>query len=537
MFHPLIPYPLPLPQRFTNPFGYRPHPLCLRAAGELQRFLTGQRAWHDELQRGKMFGVLVVENREGIVGFLAAFSGTLQGSNTHPYFVPPVYDLLRPEGFFRTEEAEISALNRHIQALEADENYRRAQAGLHEACTRARAELDALKLELQIAKRRRHEQRRQPLTPDGQAALDDESRHLRASYKRTEQQQRARLAEQQARFEELHAPIEALKQLRKERSARLQRRLFEQFRFLNFQGEAKDLCRLFDEATHRLPPAGAGECAAPRLLQEAARQGWKPLAMAEFWWGDSPVGELRRHGYFYPACKGKCEPILAHMLGGLELEAPVVGGSTQAAEPPAILYEDAHLLVVCKPAGMLSVPGRGGAESLTGYLQRTHPALHSLLPVHRLDMDTSGLLVLAKSPQVHRLLQRQFARHQVEKRYVALLEGAPEQDEGEVALPLASDWLDRPRQRVDETDGKPSLTRYRVLERAEETTRVAFFPLTGRTHQLRVHAAHPLGLNAPILGDALYGRRSDRLYLHAERLCFTHPISGERLCVECQAPF
>ncbi|MDR0961025.1 MAG: RluA family pseudouridine synthase [Mediterranea sp.] len=534
--HPLSSSSVSLPQKFTNPFGYIPHPLCLEAAAAVQHYLEEQTVWHDELQQGKMFGVLAVQAPTGEVGFLAAFSGTLGGSNRHDYFVPPVYDLLRSDGYFRREEARITAINRQIRQLEEDAHYICLREAYNDSVQKGQAELAEALSALKAAKTLRDIRRQSCcLATSEEADMIRESQHQKASYKRLERLHRERTDAAQAAVEVWNIRIRTLKHERKQRSASLQQWLFEQFKLLNYRGEVKDLCQLFADTVHRTPPAGAGECAVPKLLQYAYLNDLKPVAMAEFWWGNSPVNELRRHGYFYPACKGKCEPILKHMLQGLDVEKCVLSTASQGVHRPHVVYEDEALLVVAKPAGMLSVPGKGLSLSLYEYLCADYPHVKSLMMAHRLDMDTSGLVIVAKGAQVYKHLQRQFSRHTLTKRYVALLNGVVESDEGVISLPLSPDRLDMPRQRVDFAHGKHSVTRYEVLERKESSTRVAFYPQTGRTHQLRVHAAHPQGLNAPIVGDPLYGTRADRMYLHAEMIEFVHPLTGKTIRVELPA--
>jgi tRNA pseudouridine32 synthase/23S rRNA pseudouridine746 synthase len=535
MLHPL-PASTTLPSKFTNPFGYTPHPLCLSAAAEVQHYLSLQTAWHDELQQGKMFGVLVVQTASGEVGFLAAFSGTLAGSNRHDYFVPPVYDLLQPDGTFRKEEAVITHINHHIHEQEHSPRLTALKAELQATVKQAQTELAAYKAGMKVAKAAR-DQRRQSntLSPEEEATMIRESQYQKASLKRLQHRHKEQIDVLQTAIAELEAPIEAMKQERKERSAKLQQFLFSRFKVLNARGEEKDLSSLFADTVHHTPPAGAGECAAPKLLQYAYRQGWKPLAMAEFWWGNSPVNEVRHHGYYYPACKGKCEPILGHMLQGLEVDNLLLSPPTADLHEPQVFYEDNSLLVVGKPAGMLSVPGKGERQSLYHYLKKHRPEAEELMMVHRLDMDTSGLIVVAKSKQAYRHLQQQFKEHTVVKRYVALLKGTVTQNSGTISLPLCPDLLDRPRQQVNHQLGKPAVTRYEVLERTSQYICIAFYPITGRTHQLRVHASHPEGLGSPIIGDPLYGQPADRLYLHAEYIEFTHPVSGEPVKIEWEA--
>ena len=447
---------LPLPQLFTYPFHYTPHPLCVKAAEEVQQYLQTRTDWHEELQQGKMFGVLVVKTPTGEVGYLAAFSGNLAGSNHHDYFVPPVYDLLNPDGYFKEEEARISAINVMLNHT------------------------------------------------------NDNNQEI----------------------------IEALKEERKQRSIALQQWIFEQFRLRNARGEEQDIYSIFTQTAHRNPPAGTGECAAPKLLQYAYLNNLQPLAMAEFWWGDSPKGEIRRHGHYYPACRHKCEPILNFMLQGLEVEPnPLLTSNTDATQLETV-YEDDYLLVVNKPAGMLSVPGKTGQASVLTLLQERYPDATGPILVHRLDMATSGLLLAAKDKDTHALLQKQFEGRTVKKRYIALLEGIPQAEpKGFIRLPLRPDFDNRPLQMVCYEYGKPAVTRYEIMDTENDRTRMAFYPETGRTHQLRVHAAHREGLNCPIVGDPLYGQPTDRLYLHAERLEFRHPVDNRMLRIKKEAPF
>ena len=447
---------LPLPQLFTYPFHYTPHPLCMKASEEVQQYLQMRTDWHEELQQGKMFGVLVVKTPTGEVGYLAAFSGNLAGSNHHDYFVPPVYDLLNPDGYFKEEEARISAIN--VMLNHTNDNKQKN--------------------------------------------------------------------------------IETLKEERKQRSIALQQWIFEQFRLRNARSEEQDIYSIFTQTAHRNPPAGTGECAAPKLLQYAYLNNLQPLAMAEFWWGDSPKGEIRRHGHYYPACRHKCEPILNFMLQGLEVEPnPLLTSNTDATQLETV-YEDDYLLVVNKPAGMLSVPGKTGQASVLTLLQERYPDATGPILVHRLDMATSGLLLAAKDKDTHALLQKQFEGRTVKKRYIALLESIPQAEpKGFIRLPLRPDFDNRPLQMVCYEYGKPAVTRYEIMDTENDRTRMAFYPETGRTHQLRVHAAHPEGLNCPIVGDPLYGQPADRLYLHAERLEFRHPITDKRMQIIKEAPF
>lgn len=364
-----------------------------------------------------------------------------------------------------------------------------------------------------------------------------ESQYQKAEFKRLERYWKEQISEIKTEMESFSSRIEALKAERRNRSAALQQKLFQQFNFLNAKGETKNLCAIFEETVQKTPPAGAGECAAPKLLQYAYLSGLSPIAMAEFWWGESPKTEIRHHGYYYPSCRGKCEPILRHMLQGLDVEPAPSERYSLSQNMPEILFEDQWLLVLHKPEGVLSVPGKSEEQSIYSLLRARYPEATGPLVVHRLDMATSGLLLAAKTQEVHRHLQAQFENRSIKKRYIALLDGILPEEEGVIDLPICPDYLDRPRQMVNEELGKTAITRYRVMDRKNGQTRIAFFPLTGRTHQLRVHAAHPLGLNCPIVGDELYGRKAERLYLHAEYLEFIHPVSGQRMVIEKKAEF
>lgn len=531
---------IPLPERFTYPFCYTPHPLCILAAKEVQSYLTRQTAWKDELRQGKMFGVLIVQTEHGETGYLAAFSGILAGKNLHPFFVPPVYDLLQPQGFFKIEEENISSINRNIRQLENDKAYAALSAELARTIQSAENILATAKAQLKEAKTAREQRRKEKeLNAQEEAELIRESQFQKAEYKRLERSWKARITTLQTQTEDWERRISALKSERKTRSAALQQKLFEQFGMLNYRGEVKNLCEIFGQTVHKTPPAGAGECAAPKLLQQAYLHRWKPIAMAEFWWGDSPKTEIRHHGHYYPACKGKCEPILQHMLQGLQVEEnPMLKRMQVPSQNLEIVYEDPWLSVINKPAGMLSVPGKEDAVSVYSLMREQYPEADGPLTVHRLDMATSGLMLIAKTKRVHQNLQAQFKNRLVRKRYVALLEGIVPKDKGTVDLPLCLNPLDRPRQMVHTEHGKPAITDYQVLERLDgKRTRIAFYPRTGRTHQLRIHAAHPLGLHCPIIGDELYGEKADRLYLHAEYLEFTHPITGETVRITKEAEF
>lgn len=526
-----------LPRLFTYPFHYTPHPLCVMAAGEVQAYINKQTRWKEELDKGKMFGVLIVRTSNGQTGYLAAFSGNLCGSNSHSFFVPPVYDLLKPDGFFKIEEEQISAINHQIGQLQNCDRYLELQQKMERETASSQQALSEARKVLKAAKERREQRRLHRPNENEQVAMIRESQYQKAEFKRLERYWKEQISEIKTELESFSSQIEALKAERRNRSAALQQKLFQQFNFLNANGETKNLCAIFEETVQKTPPAGAGECAAPKLLQYAYLSGLSPIAMAEFWWGESPKTEIRHHGYYYPSCRGKCEPILRHMLQGLNVEPAPSERYSLSQNMPEILFEDQWLLVLHKPEGVLSVPGKSEEQSIYSLLRARYPEATGPLVVHRLDMATSGLLLAAKTQEVHRHLQAQFENRSIKKRYIALLDGILPEEEGVIDLPICPDYLDRPRQMVNEELGKTAITRYQVMDRKNGQTRIAFFPLTGRTHQLRVHAAHPLGLNCPIVGDELYGRKAERLYLHAEYLEFIHPVSGQRMVIEKKAEF
>lgn len=535
-----FPFPIDsiaLPAQFTYPFHYTPHTLTELAAKEVQIYLQSRKDWAEELQEGKMFGVLIVRTPEKHIGYLAAFSGNLAGSNHHSFFVPPVYDMLQPDGFFRQEEKNISAINLQIKKTENSSLYLEMKNELNAAKQYAAAAIAQYKEALKKAKSERDERRKSGISPEEETLLIRESQHQKASFKRKEKELQNFIKEKQDKVRQIEETICLLKQERKKRSAALQEKLFGQFRMLNAKGERKDLCELFKSTPQGFPPSGAGECALPKLLQYAYSSDLTPLAMGEFWWGMSPKDEIRHHGHFYPSCKGKCEPILRHMLIGLDIENNPLEDNIHQHTPLDILYEDDSLLVVNKPAGMLSVPGKNDLDSIFQRLRILYPHATGPIIVHRLDMATSGLLLAAKTKEVHQKLQALFEERKIKKRYTALLEGELSFAHGTISLPLCLNPLDRPRQMVDFTHGKEAVTYYETMGYENGKTRVYFYPLTGRTHQLRVHAAHSQGLNHPIVGDELYGWKSDRLYLHAAELEFLHPVTQKIIHITKEADF
>ena len=619
---------IPSPRQFTYPFCYDVDPLAEVASLELQRYIADADLMSTEKGCGKMFGVLVVEyeDESGALqrGFLAAYSGLLGGRNDWPYFVPPVFDAQQPDGHFKRTEREISAINREIAAIEHDAEYLQSVAQHEQTKKRLQAEVDAFKAEVDAAKVRRDARRKsgEPLSEEEQAEMIRESQFMKAELRR----RRKAMEQAESTLNTQHSTfLKSLQRKRKQMSDELQRWLFAAYRMLNAKGEERDLIDIFREYTHAMPPAGAGDCCAPKLLQYAYLHHLRPVCMAEFWWGESPASEIRHHLHYYPACRSKCLPILTHMLKGLDVAPNPLAQKRHTAEP-RVLYADEYIMVVDKPAGMLSVPGKvesvrsefsdSANISVEEYFANLQLPTNSqftteqftigeadnsklkiqnskfLKAAHRLDMDTSGLLVLARTEESYVELQRQFASRETVKRYEAVLSGVPKHivggygipavaianscshlyfygqglrqecrsllrlepfaiqfakySSGCISLPLIADINDRPRQRVDMEHGKPALTLYKIVEvrAVDANTAVAYttkkvdkgrtlvhlYPKTGRTHQLRVHCAHPLGLACPILGDPLYGtERADRMYLHAAELTFRHPVTGETM--------
>ncbi len=484
----------------------------------------------------------------------------LAGQWCVPGFVPPVFSEKVRASFLSAGEAELLVYGEQIAALEGSVQRHEWRRELNYLQQQRDEALQALKQVHRQRKAVRQEQRHELrqalfrcLSDDSQkqrvqqikaqiAALSFQSQHDRRERQALKKTWNDRLDLLQSKLGAMEQEMTALKAVRRRASRRLQKKVFAGYRLCNRAGQRRLLSRCFPD---RLPPAGAGDCAAPKLLQYAHLKGLRPVAMAEFWWGASPPDGVRHHGRFYPACRGKCRPILSFMLEGMEVEKqslPVPGFGHDA---PDVVYEDEHLLLVNKPAGLLSVPGKEIKDSVLTRLQARYPDADGPLLVHRLDMSTSGLLLAAKNRDAHKNLQRQFMDRHIEKRYAAVLSKplsatGVRTGSGTISLPLRVDLDDRPRQLVCHEHGKVATTHWKMMEEHEDRTRVWFYPVTGRTHQLRVHAAHHLGLASPIVGDELYGNqrsRAERLLLHAQRLRFTHPVSGRRIETESPVPF
>ena len=530
-----------IPGRFNNPFHYRPHPLCVAAVEEVRRSLNADDTLRTEVAKGKMFGVLVVRDEKGEIGYLAAFSGLLAGRNEHPFFVPAVYNMLSDDGYFKREELEISNINEEIRALLASDGYIAAKAAYDESVERCAGEIEAMRKSMHDCKLLRDAKRcAGQLSPEESAALIAESQYQKAELKRLQKGCKEKIAECAAALNIFTEKLNAFKEERRRRSAALQEWLFKEFAVLNANGERRNLFDIFLEYRGIIPPAGAGECAAPKLLQYAYLNNLRPLAMAEFWLGESPVGEVRRDGCYYGSCKGKCEPILDFMLRGLNVENALSDIAAADDTKLDILFEDDRYIVVNKPFGMLSVPGKVGGLSLQELLCRRYNN-ENIKVAHRLDMATSGLLVAAKDGDGYKRIQALFAERKVNKIYYALLDGVPSVADGEISLPLSADYMNRPRQMVDFESGSSAVTQYRILStrpyKGRECALAELQPHTGRTHQLRVHCSHRLGLDTPIVGDELYGKADERLFLHASHLSFVHPYTGENLSFDSPAEF
>lgn len=564
----------------NNPLDYEPHPLCIQACREVQEMLARREDWQEEIARGKMFGVLIVENVKTDTdvpkwGYLAAYSGQIGGRSDWEDFVPAVFDYLQPDGYFKTHEAEISRINQSISHLEKDERMKEARTLIRQLQEERKRTIAAYQEKMKEAKAKRDSRREAGnLSEAEEAQMIKESQFMKAELRRLKKSLSEKTA-QETEFEDYQENTLRLKQLRKQLSDTLQQWLFSQFRMLNQEGESKDLLEIFrDEAlkeypqaaiaTSRIaalkmvPPAGSGECCEPKLLQYAYQHGYKPLQMAMFWWGESPKEEIRHHLQFYPACNGKCKPILHWMLPPSVFESSAsaengIGGQKgpfpkqveMLYEQVETLYEDCELTVIHKPAGLLSVPGKDAAQpSVYALMRRKYPEATGPLIVHRLDMATSGLMIIAKTEFAYHRLQKEFLNHRVQKKYIAIISekeisGKVIPEKGIISLPLMPDYLDRPRQIVNHTQGKEAITEYEVLEHVDDShLRIALYPKTGRTHQLRVHCAHQEGLNAPILGDPLYGNeKAARLHLHAEEITFEHPLTGKKITITRKADF
>lgn len=543
---------LELPEKFTFPFYYEPHPLADMASKQLQSYLENQKKWkhnfglnsqNDDSAIGKMFGVLVVK-KDSEIGFLCAFSGKLANTNHHDGFVPPVFDMLTKDSFFLEEEKNLNKLNHAIKNIENNLSYLFYKSLLLNIEKEAKLTIERSRELLKLEKANRKKRRIHGETHLNNEAYKQLLERLRFESLRKRYMHKDLIKYWNSRIKNIKKSIsvytiqlDKLKTERKQRSNSLQQKLFDQYTFLDSRLESKSLAEIFSNNKNDKPPAGAGECAAPKLLQFAYKNNLKPIVLAEFWWGKPLKGEVRKHKNYYPACKGKCGPILGHMLQHIVLEDNPLLDNPAIGKKLKIIYEDEHIVVVNKPAEFFSVPGKLITDSVQTRMKKQYPDATGPMIVHRLDMSTSGLIILGKTMKVYKDLQQQFISRTVKKRYIAVLEGLLSEDEGEIKLPLRLDIDDRPRQMVCSEHGKPAITRWKVESRKDGRTRVAFYPITGRTHQLRVHAAHHLGLGFPIVGDDLYGTIDKRLHLHAQYLKLIHPITNKKMIFKCDPEF
>lgn len=486
---------------------------------------------------GKMYGVLLVETPAGEKGVLKAFSGLLKGRSHVDGWVPPIPGRERVIFEEAATLAKLEAIKQELMALETLPE----RSQLLTLQKSFESQLQALAVEHTHRKQERQQQRQLcSTTLTGMeltavlAQLEAQSQQDGMQRRRLKRQRDETLRPLKDAISSADARMRELKQRRKHLSQSLQAQMHKSYWLTNFAGES---IALQDLMTSGSLPTGTGDCCAPKLLHYAATHDLKPLAMAEFWWGPPSAKGDKQPGHFYEACAERCQPIMGFLLSGLS------GHSTaqlSSLDIP-ILYEDEWIIAVDKPAGLLSVPGRyhDRQDSVQSRLRCRFPNASEIRAVHRLDQETSGILLLARNALTYRDLSQQFEQRQVFKSYEAILGGVLAAQEGMIELPLWADPSDRPRQKVDWTKGKPSVTQFRVLAPENDFTRVEFTPLTGRTHQLRVHAADPSGLNCSILGDRLYGcqKNAQRLHLHAKELKFYHPQTGELIHLQASVPF
>ncbi len=541
-----------VPDKFTFPFYYEPHPLAIVATKEIQEYLEKQTDFKHEFGLkdtelknaiGKMFGVLVVKKTDNSLGYLAAFSGKLADKSLPDKFVPPIFNMRTEGSFYIQGEKKIEKIGAEIQLLKKDENYLSLKKSLKKLSKKIEEDLAAQRKKMKTSKLSRRLQKK-----EAKANLDaanfsilnkkliQESYNDQFYYKELQEYYSYKIEESKTLLADFENKIIGLMALRKKTSAILQNTLFEKYQFLNQQKETKGLLTIFNNPSVK-PPAGTGDCSAPKLLQYAFQHHLTPIALAEFWWGISPNSEIRKHKNFYPSCLSRCKPILNHMLEGIEMEENLLLKNLTKKEELSVIYEDDDLIIVNKPPEFLSVPGKEIKDSVYTRIKQKYPEATGPLIVHRLDMSTSGIIVLTKTKEANKILQGQFIKRTVKKRYVALLSGKLSKKQGVIKLPLRLDLDDRPRQLVDFMNGKKAETNWNVISKNDTHTRVHFYPITGRTHQLRVHAAHKEGLNTPIKGDDLYGNKQDRLYLHAEFIEFTHPTSRNKISFTVPADF
>ena len=526
------------PSELANPFRQTPDIVAYECARDLMCKIEGDTELSSQLSEGKMIGILVVEHPDSPqqMGYIAAFSGNVGGKSNIQGFVPPIFDLTDPQGNFKIKEAEITAINVEISKLIDAQEYSTIKQKLTGAKVDRATELNAMREKISESKIKRNSLRINCSDPTILERLTKESQFEKAELKRLKSAWDYRISEIEEELTKFEQTVDSLKKKRASMSEELQDWIFRQYIVCNHLSQEASIAEIFSQKG-LIPPGGTGECAAPKLLNYAFRNNLKPLALGEFWYGKSPDTAVRTHGHFYPPCTSKCGPLLDFLLTGITFPEDNVFGE------PQILFEDCDLVVISKPSGMPSVPGLDNRISLLEWLQNSdvtnhkHAEYHS---VHRLDMDTSGVMIFAKSEEAALGLRIQFQEHKIKKTYHALLKAdrqgkdlTPGQS-GHINLPLSPDYDERPRQKVDMKQGKEAHTEYKVIDVLPEgLIDIKFTPITGRTHQLRVHSAHTSGLGHPILEDMLYGGTSSytpyRLCLHAYSIEFIHPRTGALL--------
>lgn len=575
-----------LPEKFTFPFYYETHPLCKIAAQSLQESLCEHALWKPYFnadasnipqRNGKMFGVLVVKNAQNKLGYLSAFSGKNPFEQPLNDFVPPVpsnASAIEPP-WFADSARTINQINRRIETLANTPEIKILEQQLTQTQKEAESALSAHKALMKSDKKSRNQKRddaEKQLNKEDYIALkktlSEESIQHKNTLRDLNTYWQAYIINDEINLAVHTDKISALKAERKNLSTQLQHAIFNQYQFLNANGETKGLVALFESTITPEPPSGSGDCAAPKLLQYAYAHNLTPVALAEFWWGVAPKSEIRQHKNFYSACQNKCKPILSHMLQGLKVDDNPLLINPAEGKQLEYIYEDENLVVINKPAEFLSVPGKEITDSVYMRVKEKYPHATGSIIVHRLDMSTSGIMVLALNAKTHKGLQKQFIERTVSKRYVALIEGNIQNSlngkvNGTINLPLRVDLTDRPRQLVCYEHGKAAETYWEVIspkadainksssndseskqtsesKKASDSkpyTRLYLYPKTGRTHQLRMHCAHNLGLNSPIVGDDLYGTKAKRLHLHAQHLSFEHPITHKPMVFNVEPDF
>lgn len=512
----------------NSPFRYKPSEDMIKEAAQIIKEID---SFDPQLQsafaQGKMIGILIASDKEGKKVILKAFSGNVGGLNRIEGFVPPLIDLLDPEGYFKKRESEISAMNRMIEQLERSEELSELKHRLAEIIAQRESDISLMREKMRESKMER-ERIRASLTqdaPDILKSLEQESRFEKGELTRMKRAYREQEEDLTAFISEIEGEILKARKERSRASEELQRWISESCSVHNFDNETLSIMEIF-RVQGLIPPGGTGECAAPKLLEYAVLNGLHPLEIGEFWYGQSPSTAVRNHGHFYPSCTSKCGPLLKFMMRGLDVQEPRI-----TIPEPHIIHIDTDIVVVVKPSGIPSVKGADGRISLEEWLRSNTKG--EIFPVHRLDMDTSGIMIYARNTEAEVFLKREFEEHTVRKEYIArLLPESVISEKGIVELPLSPDYDERPRQMVDINTGKSAVTRYTVTGIDKDgLIEVSFFPHTGRTHQLRVHAAHKSGLGCPIAGDMLYGAGAfgERLCLHAYAIAFIHPRSAEPL--------